>query len=419
MSRLAVIVASILVVACSTTPGTPAKSANTASQNPYFAKMDAEGLTFDAWLNVFRDYAIAEGIAPNILDTAFAGIRLNDSIIQSDAKQPEFERQIWEYLNGAVSDYRLQKGREKLGQNQSLLNDVQSTYGVSKHTITAIWGLESSFGAVMGDRNIIEALATLAYRGRRTDFGRRELLAALTILNEGYANKSQMVGSWAGGMGQTQFIPSTYLGYAVDYDKDGKKNLWGNLGDVFASTANYLSQSGWRAGENWGREVVLPTGFDYSLGDKTIVKSVAQWEAMGVTAVPGASLQGDANRVASLLIPAGYQGPAFLIYPNFQAILKYNNSTAYALAIGHLSDRLSGSAPIHGTWPVNEKGLSRNQRIELQDLLTFLGYEPGVVDGIVGANTRRAVRLFQQDNSLPADGFVTQRLLAYVREAAQ
>ncbi len=417
MSRLAAIFTSLFVFACAATPNAPAQSASTAT-DAYTARMDQEGLSFADWLTVYRDYAIAKGIQPQVIDIAFAGLTLDESIITSDEKQPEFERQIWEYLNGAASNYRIQKGNEKLAQNESLFDAIEKRYGVSRHTITAIWGLESSFGAVMGDKGIFRSLATLAYRGRRTAFGREQLFAALTILNEGYASKDQMVGSWAGGMGMTQFIPSTYLGYAVDYDKDGKKNLWKNLGDAFASTANYLSESGWREGETWGREVVLPSDFDYSLADKTIVKSVSQWRALGISAVQGTNLEADNNRIASLLIPAGYTGPAFLIYPNFQAILRYNNSTAYALAIGHLSDRLSGGNAIQGVWPVNEKGLSRDQRMELQDLLTYLGYDPGIVDGIIGANTRRAVRLYQEDNNQPADGFVTQSLLEQMRTSA-
>ena len=411
MSRLACALLSLVMVGCASTPSTPARSQAQSIPDSAADRLTDESLTFPEWVDAFRLYAVTQGISPATFDTAFQGVVVNPTITQSDNNQPEFERRIWTYLDGAASDYRIQIGKQKLAQHRTLLSGVQSTYGVPPQFVAAIWGLESSFGEVMGNIDIIEALATLAYRSRRSEFGRRELMAALQIMEQGNATKQQMRGSWAGGMGHTQFIPTTYLNYGVDHNKDGRIDLWGSLGDAFASTANYLSQSGWQRAENWGREVVLPKGFDYSLADKTIVKSVAQWQDYGIKAPAGQSLTSDNNVVASLMLPGGYTGPAFLIYKNFDAILEYNRSTAYALAIGHLADRLAGKGKIQGSWPVNEPQLARHERKALQTALNTLGYEAGMVDGILGANTRASLRNFQRDHGLPADGFATKAVL--------
>jgi len=416
--RIFAILLSLVISGCSSGPVTPALSQTQSINDAALNRLTGEELAFEDWLAAFRIYALTQGISADTFDMAMADVKLKPEVRQANDNQPEFERQIWVYVDGAASDYRIKKGRELIAVNQSLFAEMNSAYGVPREVITAIWGMESAFGAVMGDVSVFDAATTLAYRTRRSKFGVNQLLAALRILEEGYATKEQMIGSWAGGMGQTQFIPSTFLQYAVDHNKDGRINLWSDLQDVFASTSNHLVQSGWRKNESWGREVVLPANFDYSLADKTIVKSVSQWMQLGIKGIPGSNLEADENISASLLIPAGHTGPAFLTYGNFKSILAYNNSTSYALGIGHLADRLGGGGRFHGDWPVDEPPLAKTEREDLQKSLIQLGYEVGKIDGIVGANTRAALRLYQKDKSLPADGFATKSLLALLREDA-
>ena len=373
--------------------------------------------SFEQWISSFRKEALDAGISPATFDLAFADVKLNSAVLAADRKQPEFERQIWQYLDGAVSEARISRGRALYQDNKALLDAVERQYGVDAEYIVAIWGIESSYGGFMGDIPVIDALATLAFDSRRSDFAKRELIAVLRILQDGDARKDQLVGSWAGAMGQTQFIPTTYLTYAVDYDGDGSRDLWSNLGDVFASTANYLASYKWRRDQGWGREVVLPEGFDYSLASETIVKSVADWMALGVKAARG-TLSADSNQIARMIVPGGHAGPAFLLYGNFDTIMRYNTSTSYALAVAHLGERIAGGAPFVGTWPVGEEPLSRSEREELQRSLAALGYDPGAVDGIVGARTRAALRMFQEDIDVPADGFPTKSILAQLRAQA-
>ncbi len=378
---------------------------------------DVADPAFAAWIKQFRKDAAAQGISAATFDLAFAGISINRVVLKASERQPEFTRQIWTYLDGAVSDYRIRIGREKLAANRNLLQEIYARYGVPPEVIVAIWGLESSFGAAMGKIDIFEALATIAYTGRRKDYARTQLLAALTILEKNLAARSQLRGSWAGAMGYTQFIPSTYLVYAVDHDGNGRKDLWTALPDVFASTANYLAKSNWQRGQPWGREITLPAGFDHSLADSTIVKSVKDWSKLDITSATTTPLDKEMNESASLLLPGGYTGPAFLVYQNFRSILRYNNSTAYALAVSLLSDRLNGANPLQGNWPKSEPPLSRIDRIDMQQRLIKLGYEPGRADGIIGARTRAALRLFQRDIGVPADGFPTLAVLSRLRQS--
>lgn len=365
---------------------------------------------FNDWLKGFRAEAQAAGIRDDILDQAFDGVRVNDRIIELNENQPEFSRPIWEYLDGALSEARVSEGREKFAENRSLLSLIETAYGVDAEVITAIWGLESSYGDLMGDYDAIEALATLAWRGRRTGYGRSQLIGALKILQNGYAERDQLKGSWAGALGQTQFVPTTYLAYAVDHDGDGKRDLWADLGDVFASTANYLSASGYLQNDPWGTEVTLPNGFDYSLADENVRKPLAEWAASGIFGPHGESLIGrfDPNARARVLLPAGAQGPAFLTFENFDAILKYNRSTAYALAVSLLSERIAGrNAEIVAPWPRDDRALTLDERKALQQALKDRGYNPGPIDGIIGAGTKAALRLWQRDHGLPADGYAS------------
>lgn len=402
-----------LIVTLLSMPDGRAESVPKPDRKPEIA--DTSDAGFVSWINQFRKYALQKGISPATFDLAFAGISIKQSVLTASERQPEVEQRIWTYLEKAVSSYRLQRGRELMATHQPLLQEIYETYGVQPHVLVAIWGLESNFGAAMGKTDTFEALATIAYQGRRRAFARKELIAALTILEKGYAKRDQLRGSWAGAMGQTQFIPSTYLNYAVDGNGDGRRDLWHDLEDVFASTANYLAKWNWQRGRRWGREVITPADFDYTLADPAIIKPVESWSKLGVRAA-ATSLEADKNQAASLFLPAGHAGPAFLIYQNFRSIMKYNNSPAYALAVSHLADRLDGAAPLKGKWPKSEPPLTRHDRIDMQRRLKKLGYELGRTDGIVGARTRAALRLYQKKIGLPADGFPTSTILARLRQ---
>lgn len=370
--------------------------------------------SFEAWLDSFRAEAAAAGIREDIIDQAFAGLTINTRVFELNDNQPEFSRSIWDYLDSAVSQTRITNGRAKLAENRNLLSLIEQAYGVDAEILVAIWGLETSYGSFMGNHDAIQALATLAFEGRRTGYGRSQLIGALKIIQNGYANRDDLKGSWAGAMGHTQFIPTTYLAYAVDHNGDGRRDIWGNLGDVFASTANYLSASGYRRDEAWGTEVKLPEQFDYALADRKVRKAVAEWAGMGLKPARGTSLIGayDPNIRARLILPAGAGGPAFLTFDNFNAILTYNRSTSYALAVSLLSDAAAGGeGSINAAWPRSDRPLSLSERKDLQRALTEKGYNPGPVDGIIGAGTRAALRAWQRDNELPADGYASATIL--------
>jgi peptidoglycan lytic transglycosylase B len=374
----------------------------------------AQNPNFTTWLEGFRAEATAAGISAEVFDAAFEGVSINERVYELNDNQPEFSRAIWSYLDGAVSEARITGGRAKMAEQRSLLSVIEQAYGVDAEIIVAIWGLESSYGAILGNYDTIQALATLAFEGRRTGFGRTQLIGALKIIQNGYADRDELKGSWAGAMGHTQFIPTTYLSYAVDHDADGRRDIWNNLGDVFASTANYLSVSGYRQNEAWGAEAHLPVGFDYALADASIRKPLVEWAAMGLTQPTGASLlqRFDPNMRSRLILPAGARGPAFLVFDNFGAILKYNRSTAYALAVGLLSEEVAGrSGRVATLWPRDDKPLGLDQRKALQQALIDRGYNPGPVDGIIGAGTKRALRAWQKTAGLPADGYASMMVL--------
>ena len=374
----------------------------------------ATSQTFNAWLADLRREALASGISSTTFDAAFAGITPDPEVIRLDSNQPEFSRSVWDYLDAAVSERRVRDGRARLAEQSAILDPIGREYGVDPRFIVAIWGLESGFGANVGSHDVIRSLATLAYQGRRKAAFREFLLQALEILEAGHIDRGRMVGSWAGAMGQTQFMPGPYLEYAIDRDGDGQRDLWASLPDVFASTANYLDRHGWAAGEGWGTEVVLPDGFDYALADRSIERGVANWQTLGVRTATGGPFP-PTSAPASIILPAGHRGPAFMIYRNFRTIMRYNASTSYALAVGHLADRIGGGGPIVASWPRDERPLSRSEREDLQRLLTGLGYDTEGVDGIIGPNTRSALRAYQRDRGLPADGFPTEQLLRRLR----
>ena len=369
--------------------------------------------SFSEWQANFRAQALAAGISPLVFDNAFADITPDMSVIKADRSQPEFSRPVWEYLDGALSPLRVRNGQRLLEQNAELLSRIEQRYGVDRQALVSVWGMESNFGTFQGNKSVIRSLATLAYEGRRPEFAQSQLIAALKIIQQGDISPDKMLGSWAGAMGQTQFIPTTYETHAVDFDGDGRRDIWNSSADALASTAHYLQSSGWKQGQPWGFEVTLPAGFDYALADGAVKKSVSEWQKLGVT-LPASSAGSD-QLSATLLLPAGYRGPAFLVLDNFRAILRYNNSSSYALAVGLLSQRFNGGGTILADWPKDDRPLSRSERVELQTLLSQRNYDAGNADGIIGANTRKAIRSAQQAMGWPADGYPSHKLLESLR----
>lgn len=381
------------------------------------AAIPAPQLDFPSWRAQFRVKALQAGIDARLFDQAFAGITPDPAVIKADYSQPEFSRPVWDYLDSALSASRQRSGQTLLRRHQQNLQAIEQAYGVERRTLVAIWGLESNFGGFMGNQSVIRSLATLAHEGRRPAFAEQQLLAALQILASGDIDLAGLRGSWAGAMGQTQFIPTTYLSHAVDFDGDGRRDIWNSEADALASAAHYLQASGWQRGQPWGFEVALPSGFDYALADEAVRKPLQQWIEQGVKMSLPAGV--DLQASSYLLLPAGHRGPAFIVLPNFRAILAYNNSSSYALAVGLLGDAFAGGGRVQAAWPRSDLPLARSERIELQELLERLGYQPGSADSIIGANTRRAIRAFQRDQQLPADGYASQPLLLQLRAAAQ
>jgi len=297
----------------------------------------AAGTDFNSWLTGVRQEAIGQGLRAQSVDLALRGVHPIDRVLELDRKQPESTLTFEQYVDRVVSQQRIAAGRDKLAENRALLDEVGRRYGVQPRFIVALWGIETDFGRVTGDFPIISALATLAYDGRRSAFFRKELIAAIRIVDQGYIRPEEMTGSWAGAMGQSQFMPSSYLQYAVSYRDDGRRDIWHRREDVFASIANYLHQLGWKGDETWGRRVQLPAKFDTSLAGKEIRKPLAEWQRLGVRSLGGGDLPAMA-RDASLILPSGADGSALLIYDNFRAILRWNNSSYFAAAVGYLAD---------------------------------------------------------------------------------
>ncbi len=404
----------VLLAGCQTSGsvGAPTATAPTATT----ATAAATQQSFADWVKTLRAEAVSQGIRGQTVDRAFQSVKLSDRVRELDSSQPEFARQVWQYLDSAVNDKRVQTGRQKMRDHAALLARVSQRSGVPAEILVAFWGIETDFGASTGGFPVIDALATLAYQGRRAAYFRAELLAALRILDSGDIGFDRMSGSWAGAMGQTQFMPTIFLKHAVDEDGDGRRDIWGSMPDVLASTAKFVQANGWRTGEAWGQEVRLPADFPYEQAELTVTKPLSDWARMGVVPVDGGALTGDAP--AAILVLAGHQGPAFLVRENFRAIMRYNPSTSYALAVALLADRMAGRAGVVGSWPRQEPALSRDERVELQQRLASLGLEPGAADGIVGANTRNAVRRFQTSIGAIPDGFATKALLDRLRQTS-
>jgi len=375
----------------------------------------AQEQSFDEWLEELRAEALGLGISEATLDAALTLVEEPiPRVLELDKSQPEFVQTFAGYMRNRLSDARIERGKSLLVEYKDLFNRIQQQYGVQPHYLVSFWALESNFGDFTGGFSVVNALATLAYDPRRSDFFRNELLTALRIIEEGHIPVEQMSGSWAGAMGQCQFMPSTFYTYARDGDGDGRVDIWNSVPDVFASAANYLSQNGWQSDERWGREVILPDDFDFTLTGTGIRKTVTQWNSLGIRRVNGNTL-GNADMLGSIVLPAGAEGPAFLVYDNFRTTMVWNRSTFYAISVGHLADRFVGGGPIINMPSVEERPLSRNEVIELQGLLNAQGIDAGTPDGIMGSRTRAAIRTFQEKANIPTDGYANFDLLETIR----
>lgn len=372
-------------------------------------------MSFGDWLASFKARAAVAGIPQAVLDRELAGLTPNDRVSALDGAQPEFSRPASAYIKSALTQSRIDIGLRR--RNEPFFPAIERRYGVPREILMGIWAQESGFGTILGDLDVIRSMATLAADGRRRAWAEGELVAALRIIASGEHPRSRLKGSWAGAFGQTQFIPSTYLSTAVDGDGDGRRDLWGSAADALASAANLLAKAGWRRGETWAREVLVPAGFDFSLteGPK---ETPEWWEARGVRRADRQPWSAaDRAAPAQLIAPSGAGGPLFLLFPNHFAIRQYNNSTAYALAVGMLADRFAGMGPLVKAWP-DEVGLALADRQAAQRALAALGFDPGAPDGVVGVNTRAALREWQKSRGLTADGYLSMDMVRRLRTQA-
>jgi membrane-bound lytic murein transglycosylase B len=410
------LLAGLVVMALAGCAGGAAGHGGAAGAGRYGGLPTANGQGSEAgfrnWLVAFRPRALAAGVSAPVFDGAMAEAHYQPSLIALDRRQSEFSRPVWAYLDDAVAPSRIATGRQMAARHAPLLGAIEARHGVPPEIVLAIWGMESNFGANRGGTPTVPALATLAYDGRRGELFAGELVDALRIIQAGDVDSRHMVGSWAGAMGHTQFMPSSFLAHAVDFNGDGRRDIWSDdPTDALASTALYLRQNGWRPGGVWGAEVVLPTGFDYNQVSKSITRPGRQWAAMGVRSAAGGPVPDGA-----ILAPAGARGPAFVITDNFRAILKYNTSDSYALAVVGLADGIAGRPGIRGAWPRGDRPLSNAEKAEIQARLTARGHDTGGVDGKLGARSADAIRAFQRTRGMVPDGYADARLLAALRE---
>ena len=405
--------------ACAATPEAKAESspqlrgASTAASS---LQNTRSGLTqqerFNIWKSDFVTQAVTKGYDRAMVERLILPAKIEERALERDKTQPEFSKPIWSYVDGAASATRLNSGRTKLAENRATFDAIEARYKVPRHILTSIWGLETAYGKIMGDYYPVNALATFAFEGRRSAFGENQLYALLDLLKAGSVRQDQLISSWAGAMGMTQFIPATFRDYAVDFDGDGNKDLWDNEADALGSAAHYLSRHGWRWGEPVMTEVSIDTGFDYSLLERT-KKSVNEWTALGVRPIGGQRWSADAGFLeAKLIAPGGHRGPKLLTFKNFDVIKKYNNSTSYAMGITVLGEALRGKSVISTDWPRSDKPLSFTDKKAMQRKLNQLGFNVGGVDGVVGSGTRKGIRAWQASRGFPADGYMEQRLFA-------
>jgi len=374
----------------------------------------AAAANFGRCLAALEPLAERRGVSRAIFNANVAGLTPDLRIMDLLDAQPEFTKSIWDYLDLLVSEDRIQNGRAILARHRATFDAVEKAYAVDRHFIVAIWGVESNYGTQIGDRSVLRSTATLACIGRRQDYFREEFLSALEILARGDVRAEHLTGSWAGAFGPTQFMPTSFKRYAVDFDGDGRRDVVDSVPDVVASTANNLKKDGWVAGQTWGYEVVVPQGFDFLLADRSRTMAMRDWERAGIRRAGGKAFP-RADDKAYLLVPAGAQGPGFLMLQNFRVIMKYNPAEAYALAIGHLADRLRGGEPFAQPWPRHERVLTRAERFELQQHLAQRGFDVGEPDGRLGGKTRNALRQFQASVGAIPDGFASGSILERLR----
>jgi lytic murein transglycosylase len=372
---------------------------------------------FSACVESLWPLAARRGISRASFETHTRDLTPDLRIMDLMDTQPEFTKAFWDYLDILVTDARIQKGRQILAQHRATFDAVETAYGVDRHYVTAIWGIESNFGTSGGERPVIRSTATLACVGRRQDYFREEFLSTLEILHRGDLKPAQLKGSWAGAFGPTQFMPTAFKRYAVDFDGDGRRDVVDSVADLIASTANNLKKDGWATGQTWGYEVVVPKGFNYLLADRSKQLTMREWEQLGLRRANGLPFARLDDK-AFLMVPAGQQGPGFLMLHNFRVIMKYNPAEAYALAIGHLADRLRGGPAFVQAWPRHERVLSLTERRELQQWLAHRGFDIGEVTGRLGPKTRAAIRDFQSAAGLTPDGFASAAVLDHLRRQA-
>ena len=372
----------------------------------------AQSNDFQSFLQSLSADARSAGVSDATFRSVIADLAFDPGPAASSGGQSEFSRPFWDYVNSAVSAGRLSAGRAAMRSVAADLQWVENNLGVDKEVVAGIWGMESNFGTAMGSKDVLRSTASLAFRGARRDFYRQQFIAALKILDEGHITRAGMVGSWAGAMGQTQFIPTSFLKYAVDADGDGRKNIWTSTRDALASAANHLKLDGWIFGLPWGFEVTVPAKFDWAFGDRTARHSFAKWTQIGVRAVVGTM---PTSGGAGLFLPTGINGPAFLITDNFEVIRKYNTSDSYAAGVGHLGDRLFGGPAVQKPWPTQEPQLSNMQIADLQRFLKARGHSVDKIDGRIGMGTRKLVQIEQRRLGLVPDGHPTVAILASLR----
>jgi len=367
---------------------------------------------FTSCLAQIRAQATKAGVSATVVETSLEGIEPDATVLAAMAFQPEFRTPIWDYLAALVDEQRVADGRSRLQEWTSVLTAAEEKFGVDRHTIVAVWGVESDFGRLLGTRPLVRSLATVSCAGSRQRFFRSELISTLKIIESGDFAPSALVGSWAGAFGQTQFMPSTFLRIAVDFDGDGRRDIVGSVPDALGSTANYLKRAGWVRDAPWGYEVKLPSGYNGPSGRRH-KQSLAQWTALGIQRIDGRPLDGP--NTAGLLLPAGSSGPAFIVFRNFDAIYAYNAAESYALAIAHLADRLRGAGGFVTAWPTDDRGLSRIERKEVQERLLEQGYDIGTADGMIGPKTRAAIREFMSTRGISSEGRAGGRVLDALR----
>ncbi|MFY0621680.1 MAG: lytic murein transglycosylase [Pelagimonas sp.] len=375
---------------------------------------EATKARFRRWLTGFLARARSEGIQESTLDRALRSVAYDPEVIQRDSNQSEFTKTLWDYLDSAASDSRIENGQTALRTHAATLQRIEDTYQVDKEVVVAIWGLESAYGTFRGSKPVIQSMATLAFDGRRQKFFEAQLIAALKIIQKGDTEPRNMTGSWAGAMGHTQFMPTSFQTLAVDYTGDGRRDIWSDdPTDALASTANFLKSKGWTYGQPWGVEVHLPSGFDHAQASRKIQRMPSDWARRGVMGINGQPVP--EYGTASILLPAGHSGPAFLVFGNFRVIERYNPADAYVIGVGHLSDRLVGGPAIQGTWPRGDRALTRSERKELQRRLTARGFNTRGVDGRIGPRSVQALRDYQKSQGLPQDGYASPGILQRLR----